>query len=160
VHGIFTISLDFELHWGGFEKWPLELQAASHKFLADDQSQYKKRITIKDQRSTSYNLYFLNTRQVIPQLLQLFARHEVHVTWATVGMLMHPNKETLVANFPSAKPTYVHDELSAYQYMHHTGIGENEVDDPFHYAHSLVTKNSSYAISRIRLAHLCALLLQ
>ena len=68
--GILTISLDFELHWGGFEKWPLG---------------------VKD--GDSYNQYFLNTRQVIPKMLELFAEHEVHVTWATVGMLFHESKD-------------------------------------------------------------------
>ena len=65
--GIFTISLDFELHWGGFEKWSLP----------------------------QYQQYFFNTRKVIPQMLSLFEKHEVHVTWASVGMLFHNNNESL-----------------------------------------------------------------
>lgn len=88
--------------------------------------------------STAYNRYFLNTRAVIPKMLQLFEHHKVHVTWAGVGMLMHENKKTLVSNFPSLKPAYVHDELSAYRYIETQGIGEDERDDPFHYAFSLV----------------------
>jgi hypothetical protein len=56
--GAFIISLDFELHWGGFEKWPVG----------------------------EYEQYFLNTRSVIPAMLALFRKYEVHVTWAGVGL--------------------------------------------------------------------------
>jgi peptidoglycan/xylan/chitin deacetylase (PgdA/CDA1 family) len=121
--GIFTISLDFELHWGGFEKWP----------LAGAQS------TVDSRPLTSgYNQYFLNTRSVIPQMLALFDRYGVHVTWASVGMLMHHNFESLQKNFPAIRPTYQHNELSAYSYIEQIGIGADEVQDPFHYADSLV----------------------
>ncbi|MCU0358317.1 MAG: polysaccharide deacetylase family protein [Cyclobacteriaceae bacterium] len=147
MEGIFTISLDFELHWGGFEKWLLEPLAPSRKPQASVSSATEQRITNLPngqagnyQPATNYNQYFLNTRQVIPKLLQLFERHEVHVLWATVGMLMHQNKESLVANLPDRKPSYVHNELSAYHFMDSIGIGDNEDNDPFHYAHSLVTK--------------------
>jgi peptidoglycan/xylan/chitin deacetylase (PgdA/CDA1 family) len=108
--GIFTISLDFELHWGGFEKWPLQ----------------------------NYRQYFLNTREVIPQMLKLFQEHEVHVTWATVGMLFHETREELMDNSPDLKPTYKMSALSAYQYISRVGIGQNEDQDPFHYAPSLI----------------------
>lgn len=110
--GIFTISLDFELHWGGFEKWPLD----------------------------NYRNYFLNTRQAIPQMLELFGQHEVHVTWATVGMLFTENKTQLVDTAPPIKPTYKIPQLSAYHYIREVGIGENESADPFHYAPSLIQK--------------------
>ncbi len=107
---IFTISLDFELHWGGFEKWPLE----------------------------NYRQYFLNTREVIPQMLKLFRQYEVHVTWAGVGMLFHSDKKTLLANAPKVRPSYTVKELSAYSYIETNEVGETESDDPFHFAASLV----------------------
>jgi len=119
MKGIFTISLDFELHWGGFEKWPISLNSV----------QLQK---------NSYNQYFLNTRKVIPQLLGLFKKYEIHVTWATVGMLMHPNKNELIKNFPDLKPDYKEKKLSAYHYIETNGIGEDETNDPFHYADSLI----------------------
>jgi peptidoglycan/xylan/chitin deacetylase (PgdA/CDA1 family) len=112
VNGTFTISLDFELHWGGFEKWPLE----------------------------DYKQYFLNTRTTIPEMLSLFAQHEVHVTWATVGMLFHNSREELLNNAPSQKPSYSVGELSAYNYINTKGIGSNEEEDPFHFASSLIKK--------------------
>lgn len=108
--GTFIISLDFELHWGGFEKWPLE----------------------------NYKTYFLNTRKVIPEMLSLFSKHEVHVTWATVGMLFHESKTQLLANSPAHKPEYQAKELSAYHFIERNGIGNDEKSDPFHFAPSLI----------------------
>ncbi len=108
--GIFTISLDFELHWGGFEKWPLE----------------------------KYRQYFLNTREIIPQMLALFQQHQVHVTWATVGMLLHDSRQRLLQNAPPLKPAYEQQQLSAYRFIESVGIGNNESEDPLHFAPSLV----------------------
>lgn len=108
--GTFIISLDFELHWGGFEKWPLK----------------------------DYRQYFLNTREIIPQMLRLFREHEIHVTWASVGMLFHGNRESLLKNAPQLKPSYKVRELSAYDYIERHGIGISEEEDPFHFAGSIV----------------------
>jgi peptidoglycan/xylan/chitin deacetylase (PgdA/CDA1 family) len=123
VAGIFTISLDFELHWGGFEKWPLK----SPRSIVDSR-----------QLTVDYGQYFLNTRKAIPQMLALFERYGVHVTWASVGMLMHNNFQSLQKNFPAIRPTYLHTELSAYSYIDQIGIGADEQQDPFHYADTLV----------------------
>lgn len=110
MKGVFTISLDFELHWGGCEKWPLD----------------------------QYREYFLNTRQVIPKMLELFRAYEIHVTWATVGMLFFDRKADLLKAAPSLKPSYRNQRLSVYRYIDHEGIGEGESQDPFHYGRSLV----------------------
>jgi peptidoglycan/xylan/chitin deacetylase (PgdA/CDA1 family) len=110
MKGIFTISLDFELHWGGFEKWPL----------------------------SGYRQYFLNTREVIPRMLELFSLYEVHVTWATVGMLFNRTRDELLANSPVHTPGYNEPQLSAYSYIQNVGIGDNERDDPFHFAPTLI----------------------
>lgn len=110
MNGIFTISLDFELHWGGFEKWPLQ----------------------------QYRQYFLNTRKTIPKMLRAFQQYDVHVTWATVGILMHNTRREAEGTYPSERPSYAQQELSAYNYMKHPGIGEDESTDPFHFAASLV----------------------
>lgn len=126
MNGIFTISLDFELHWGGFDKWTLENQDSAHTTLNSMG------------KAISYNQYFLNTRAVIPQLLSLFEKYEVHVTWATVGMLLCESRENLLQNAPILKPTYQEQQLSAYHYINTVGIGESETTDPFHFAPSLV----------------------
>jgi hypothetical protein len=107
---IFVVSLDFELHWGGFEKWPLEL----------------------------YRQYFLNTRSVIPKMLSLFHHHEVRTTWATVGLLFHASNTSLNEHLPLVKPSYRLSELSAYNFMDKHGVGTAEDDDPFHYGATLI----------------------
>src|SRR5688572_22888753 len=98
---IFIVSLDFELHWGGFEKWPIE----------------------------KYSEYFLNTRNIIPEMLKLFTQFEVHATWATVGLLFHNSREIQVKFSPTLKPTYQSQELSAYSFIDRIGIGVSESDD-------------------------------
>jgi peptidoglycan/xylan/chitin deacetylase (PgdA/CDA1 family) len=112
VNSIFTISLDFELHWGGFEKWPL--------------GQYRN--------------YFLQTRQVIPRMLDVFEKYDVHVTWASVGLLFFDDYQKLVAGFPDEKPTYQKEDLSAYHFIEHAGVGPSEESDPFHYGLSLIRR--------------------
>ncbi len=87
-----------------------------------------------------YQTYFLNTRKVIPEMLSRFENHGVHVTWATVGILFHQNREALQAALPAQKPGYTARELSAYNYMAEKGIGRDEEEDPFHYGSSLVQK--------------------
>jgi peptidoglycan/xylan/chitin deacetylase (PgdA/CDA1 family) len=123
MNGIFTISLDFELHWGGFEKWPLEKKISGWEGHTNGRT---------------FNQYFLNTRKVILEMLRLFTKYEAHVTWAGVGMLMHKDRVSLENNFPVLQPSYRQEELSAYQFIQYKGIGNGEVDDPYHYADSLV----------------------
>lgn len=82
----FTISLDFELYWGIFDKVSLE-----------------DRIE-----------YFENTCRLIPEMLQLFASEGVHVTWATVGMLFASNWEDWSRFMPPLKPSYSQEKFSSY----------------------------------------------
>jgi peptidoglycan/xylan/chitin deacetylase (PgdA/CDA1 family) len=110
--GDFIISLDFELHWGAVEKWNL-----------DDKKEY-----------------FNKTRETIPIVLELFEKYKVHATWATVGFLFAKSKEQLIEFCPHNKPSYGNDELSYYNIIEENKIGDNEVDDPFHFAFSLISK--------------------
>jgi peptidoglycan/xylan/chitin deacetylase (PgdA/CDA1 family) len=138
--GIFTISLDFELHWGGFEKW--NLQGTRDESATIKPASEMRASGVK----SSYRQYFLNTRLIIPEMLKAFEKYEVHVTWAAVGLLFHQNRQELMANMPFPKPTLVNKKLSAYHYIDHEGIGETEAEDPFHYGLSLIRqiKNSPY----------------
>lgn len=86
--GIFTISLDFELHWGVFDK----RERASRK--------------------ACYN----NTLKLIPDLLKEFSNNEVHVTWATVGALFAHDENSFRQLQPAAKPSYRNPVFSAYEY--------------------------------------------
>ena len=83
---VFSISLDFELYWGVFDKTP----------LAD--------------RITCYE----NTRRLIPEMLQLFAGGQVHVTWATVGMLFAKDWNEWSQFAPTVKPAYANTRLNSY----------------------------------------------
>jgi len=94
--GHFIISLDFELHWGGSEKWHLE----------------------------PLKPYFMRTREMIPKILELFAKYEVHVTWATVGMLFHESREELQKYRPD-RPSYSLP-IAAYDFIEKEGIGADE----------------------------------
>jgi len=110
--GKFVISLDFELHWGVAELWDVESR--------------------KD--------YFDNTRISIPTVLSLFEKYKVHATWATVGFLFAKNKAQLLQFSPILKPTYDQKKLSYYSLIENGEVGEDEVDDPYHYAPSLIEK--------------------
>lgn len=91
---LLTISLDFELLWGIFEK-------------AGD------RINSR---------YFENTRKVIPQMLDAFVENGVEVTWATVGMLFANDEEEWRQYQPEDRPTYKDKRLSAYEWVKHHGM--------------------------------------
>lgn len=102
MEGIFTISLDFELHWGVFDK----------RDRAD--------------RTTCYQ----NTLALVPQMLQLFAQYDVHVTWATVGSLFAQDKQEWNALKPQQQPHYLNEAYSAYQW-----VDKHDLPEQYHCAH-------------------------
>ncbi len=106
--GKFIISLDFELHWGGAEKYNIEEKKS----------------------------YFFNTVKYIPVLLNTFQENSIRCTWATVGFLFSKNKKQLLDFSPNMTPTYHNEELSYYNIF--PTIGNDEIEDPFHYAPSLI----------------------
>ncbi|MDC1205441.1 polysaccharide deacetylase family protein [Candidatus Pacebacteria bacterium] len=112
--GYLVISLDFELMWGMFDKVTIE--------------QYGENI--------------LGVRHSIPEILALFKENGIHATWATVGMLMHQNKQSLLTTAPreSLQPRYDDMCVSAYTHIATTHIGNNEKNDPYHFAPSLVSE--------------------
>lgn len=88
-NGTLVISLDFELHWGVFDKVDLNAR--------------------RD--------YFLQTRKMIPDLLAMFAHYDTAVTWATVGMLFAKDKATWERYSPALKPEYLNRKFSAYEWV-------------------------------------------
>jgi hypothetical protein len=108
--GQFVISLDFELHWGATEKWD----------IVDNIE------------------YFKNARKSVICILRLFEQYNIHATWATVGYLFAKNKKQLLTFCPDNKPTYENKSLSSYPLIENRQIGRDEVEDPFHYAPSLI----------------------
>lgn len=78
------------------------------------------------------NLY--NERVVIPCLLKLFAEFNIAATWAIVGFLFAQNRKELQQFYPAVRPQYKKGSLSPYSEI----VGENEVDDPLHYAYEII----------------------
>jgi len=108
---VFTISLDFEIYWG----------VSDHRTIE------------------SYQENLRNVPLVVERLLKLFTDRDIHATWATVGMLFCTNKTELETwvNVPD-RPTYTNSKLSNYSII--SAVGENENEDKFHYALSLIRK--------------------
>lgn len=71
--GTLIVSLDFELFWGMLDVCPLE----------------------------EYQDHVLGGKKAIPRLLELFRKHGIHATWATVGYLFAENYEELQRFFPA-----------------------------------------------------------
>ena len=84
--GGFVISLDFELMWG-----------------------------VRDSKTIAgYGASILGVRRAVPRLLDLFARHRLHCTWATVGLLFFEDRAALLAALPGLRPGYAERNLSPY----------------------------------------------
>jgi peptidoglycan/xylan/chitin deacetylase (PgdA/CDA1 family) len=96
--GILIISLDFELHWGRFDKYPL----------------------------SGYEGYYTQTREVIPRLLELFVQNNIRVTWATVGSLMADDVDEWRHYSPNEFPSYQNDKLSGYTWVNKQRFLMNE----------------------------------
>lgn len=83
-----VISLDFELFWG-----------------------------VTDTKSIdNYGANVEGVWQAIPAMLKIFKQYEVHVTWATVGMLMCKDYQHWCDLQPTHMPTYSEARYSTYTY--------------------------------------------
>jgi hypothetical protein len=112
--GGFVISLDFELHWG-----------------------------VRDHRTVDqYRQNLLGARQAIPAILELFERYGLHATWAVVGFLFFESIGDLKAALPDELPRYHESSLDPYAAL--SEVGNNEDEDPFHFAPSLIRSILSY----------------
>ena len=106
--GRFVVSLDFELHWGVHDHVPL----------------------------AAYRENLLGARRAVPAMLAMFTAFGVRATWATVGLLCCENRRELLEALPARRPSYAEPERSAYRLL--DTLGEDERDDPLHFAPSLV----------------------
>lgn len=104
----FIISLDFELHWGVRQLYPPD--------------------------GGIYRPSLLGVRQAIPRMLDLFEEFAIAATWATVGFLFATSRQELESYYPTIRPTYDDPASSPYALP----IGEDEEDDPLHFAPSLI----------------------
>lgn len=87
-HGALVISLDYELMWGLIDV-----------FTKDGYGQTNVK----------------HVPEVIDRMLALFEKYGVHVTFATVGMIMCRDSEQLLQVAPAVRPTYSIKELSPYE---------------------------------------------
>lgn len=110
--GFFVISLDFELHWGMFDK-----------------------VTVEE-----YGEHYKGVHKVLPEILATFKEHSIHATWATIGMLMTESRDELLSLLPTEqlRPQYEDMKTSSYYHIAMASIGRNEKEDPNHFAPSLV----------------------
>lgn len=108
--GSLCISLDFELMWG-----------------------------VRDKRTTDqYGANVIGGREAVSQMLDIFDRHNIRATWATVGLLFCETKDEMLASLPDLQPTYADRKLSNYTYLDE--VGDNEAKDPYHFAPSLLAQ--------------------
>ena len=108
--GGLVVSLDFEQHWGVFDKHSVG--------------------EVREQ--------LLGARDAVPDILRLFEEFDIHATWATVGLLFFDDKHELQRALPARRPRYAQGWLSPYEML--DSIGDNEREDPFHYAPSLIRR--------------------
>jgi len=124
--GRFIISLDFELFWGVWD------------------------VTTKEK----YGNNILGVKDVIPGLIELFARYDFKATFATVGFLFAKNKAELLASLPENKPAYSNDNYNVYA-REIPQVGNHEADDPYHFGYSLLQQlqQSPHEISTHTFSH-------
>jgi hypothetical protein len=108
TNGNLIISLDFELFWGVFDVRSLD--------------SYKKNLE--------------KVPEIVPRLLSLSDQYNIKLTFATVGFLLAKDKRELIQYSPELKPTYTNPNLSPYRLIE--SIGNNESEDAYHYATTLV----------------------
>jgi Polysaccharide deacetylase len=87
VKGAFIISLDFELHWGVRDQFPV---------------------------NGAYTANLMGARTAVPKMLELFKTFDIAATWATVGFLFARSKEELLSFYPSVKPSYTDKKYNPY----------------------------------------------
>lgn len=87
MSGALVISLDFELHWGVFDK-----QSTTGPYAPN----------------------LLGAREAIPRMLQLFSEHDVAATWAIVGFLFAESTRDREEFDPAVLPQYRESRFNPY----------------------------------------------
>lgn len=78
----------------------------------------------------------IGARAAIPRLLEAFEQFEIAATWAVVGFLFAGSRQELWEVSPEQRPSYQDSSLSPYEEK----IGEDERQDPLHFAPSLIDR--------------------
>lgn len=106
--GALVISLDMELNWGVHDVFTLE----------------------------EYGENILGARLAVPKMLQLFLKYDIHATWAIVGMLYCESKKELLMKLENLDISYANKLFAPQSNLWQ--VGEDEIQDPYHFAHSLI----------------------
>tara|TARA_R110000850_G_scaffold218852_2_gene344392 strand:- start:10732 stop:11721 length:990 start_codon:yes stop_codon:yes gene_type:complete len=110
-NGCFVISIDYELMWG-----------------------------VRDVRTIeNYGDAIKGVKESTSLTLELFKKHQVSATYATVGFLFHETKQDLLQTMPVLKPTYTETNLSPYPGIENY-LGNNELEDPYYFGYELTRK--------------------
>lgn len=80
-----------------------------------------------------------NTPLVAEKILEAFSKRNISATWAVVGMLFAESREMIEQFAPVTKPIYESVKHNPYLLK----IGINEIDDPVHFAPSIIKKIQS-----------------
>ncbi|MCU0394779.1 MAG: polysaccharide deacetylase family protein [Chitinophagaceae bacterium] len=94
MSSLFIISLDFELHWGVFDKRDREARMQCYRQM----------------------------EWVVPAMLKLFDRYGVKATWAVVGSLMVENEAEWQSLVPEKVPAYTNTRYSSFHYAEMNGL--------------------------------------
>lgn len=112
--GRLVISLDFELYWGVHDNKTLD----------------------------GYGKAILGGRDAILPTLDLFARHGIEATWATVGLLFFENAEEAADCLPASRPDYRNPRLDSFQILDRLGRDRSKAD--FLFAKDLIQEIHRY----------------
>ncbi len=106
--GFLIISFDFELYWG-----------------------------VRDTKSLdNYEENILGEHNIIPKILRLFSKNNIHATWATVGFLFCKDTKELIRTLPNKKPSYKNKKLSPYEHVKNMVFSQTE--EKLYYAPSII----------------------
>ncbi|MFD1360703.1 polysaccharide deacetylase family protein [Lentibacillus salinarum] len=111
--GTLVISLDFELFWGVHDVF--------------EKKEYEANVK--------------GAHEAVLTILEKFHAHQIHATWAIVGMMYFNNVNELTKSIPEQKPTYIQKYLSPYVYLAANPI--NDHDNCLFFAPYLIEKIQS-----------------
>lgn len=87
-----------------------------------------------------YRENLLGARKAIPQILDLFEEFDIAATWAAVGFLFAESRREREEFSPALRPQYEDKRLDSYG----EPTGEDESDDPLHYAARLIARIAEF----------------
>ena len=87
-------------------------------------------------QESPYMRNIIGTPLAIERILQVLKEHKMSATWAAVGLLFADSREMIEEFAPEVKPVYKKGNHNPYLLQ----TGSNEVEDPIHFAPSIIRK--------------------